>query len=166
MPSSNPTSPPTDAILRARALRLLGRREYARRELGERLMRWGATPEQTARLLDALEADALLSEVRYAESWTRAHLARGDGPRRLRQGLAQAGVDAALIQETLPDDENWAERLETVRRRRFGAAPPADWPAWARQARYLERRGYAPELIRRQVPRPRGGSAPMDAKPD
>ena len=39
MPSSNPTSPPTDAILRARALRLLGRREYARRELGERLMR-------------------------------------------------------------------------------------------------------------------------------
>lgn len=166
MPSSNPTSPPTDAVLRARALRLLGRREYARRELGERLTRWGATPDQTAFLLDALEAQGLLSEARYAESWTRAHLTRGDGPRRLHQGLAQAGLDAALIRQTLPADENWAERLEAARRRRFGSAPPADWPAWARQARYLERRGYAPELIRRQLPRPRGESGPTDAEPD
>jgi regulatory protein len=163
VPSSNPTSPPTDAVLRARALRLLGRREYARRELGERLTRWGASSDQTTRLLDGLEADGLLSEVRYAESWTRAHLARGDGPRRLRQGLAHAGVDASLIDATLSADEDWAGRLEAARRRRFGTAPPADWPAWARQARYLERRGYAPELIRRQLPRPRGGSAPIDA---
>ena len=166
MRSSNPTSPPTDAVLRARALRLLGRREYARRELGKRLLRWGATPDQTALLLDALEAEGWLSQARYAESWTRVHLARGDGPRRLRHGLAQAGLDAALIQQALPADENWADRLESARRRRFGAAPPADWPAWARQARYLERRGYAPELIRRQLPRPRGDAGQPDAWPD
>lgn len=72
--ASNPDSPPNERTLRARALRLLGRREYARREMAERLARWGATNEQAARVLDGLQADGLLSEQRYAESWIRTRL--------------------------------------------------------------------------------------------
>lgn len=163
---SSPASPPNEHSLRARALRLLGRREYARREMAERLARWGATTEQAARVLDGLEADGLLSEQRYAESWIRTRLGRGDGPRRLRHALAQAGLDEDLIEQALPENEDWAARLEAARRRHFGAPPPADWPEWARQARYLERRGYPPELIRQRMPRPGMGPDPGDEAPE
>ncbi|MGB7288642.1 MAG: regulatory protein RecX [Candidatus Macondimonas sp.] len=156
---SNPTSPPTEATLRARALRLLGRREYARREMAERLARWGATPDQAGAVLDRLEADGALSDARYAASWVRGRLGRGNGPRRLHHGLAQAGLAEEVIEQALPDEEDWGERLDAARRRRFGAVPPADWPDWGRQARYLERRGYPPELIRRRLPRPAAGVA-------
>jgi len=156
--SSNLTSPPTEASLRARALRLLARREYARLEMAERLARWGATPEQAGAVLDRLEADGALSDARYAASWVRGRLGRGDGPRRLHHGLAQAGLAEEIIEEALPDGEDWSERLDAARRRRFGTVPPADWPDWGRQARYLERRGYPPELIRRRLPRPVAGS--------
>jgi regulatory protein len=155
---SNPTSPPTEASFRARALRLLARREYARREMAERLARWGAPPEQAGAVLDRLEAEGALSDVRYAASWVRGRLGRGDGPRRLHHGLAQAGLTEEIIEEALPDGEDWGERLDTARRRRFGAVPPVDWPDWGRQARYLERRGYPPELIRRRLPRPASGT--------
>lgn len=151
---SNPISPPTEASFRARALRLLGRREYARREMAERLARWGATPEQAGAVLDRLEADGALSDARYAASWVRGRLGRGDGPRRLHHGLAQAGLAEEVIEQALPEGEDWGERLDAARRRRFGVVPPADWPDWGRQARYLERRGYPPELIRRRLPRP------------
>jgi regulatory protein len=156
--SSNLISPPTEASLRARALRLLARREYARLEMAERLARWGATPEQTGAVLDRLEADGALSDARYAASWVRGRLGRGDGPRRLHHGLAQAGLAEEIIEEALPNGEDWSERLDAARRRRFGTVPPADWPDWGRQARYLERRGYPPELIRRRLPRPVAGS--------
>lgn len=155
---SNPTSPPTEAGFRARALRLLARREYARLEMAARLARWGATPEQAGAVLDRLEADGALSDARYAASWVRARLGRGDGPRRLHHGLAQAGVTEEVIQEALPEGEDWGERLDAARRHRFGAVPPVDWPDWGRQARYLERRGYPAELIRRRLPRPAAGS--------
>lgn len=160
--SSSPTSPPTEASLCKRALRLLGRREYTRREMAERLTRWGADPEQVKLVLGSLQADGLLSEERYAQSWVRYRLERGDGPRRLRNGLSQAGLDQQLIDQALPEDEDWGARLEAVRCRHFGTTPPADWEEWARQARYLERRGYAPELIRRQLPRPIAASASAD----
>lgn len=160
--ASNPDSPPNERTLRARALRLLGRREYARREMAERLARWGATNEQATRVLDGLQADGLLSEQRYAESWIRTRLDRGDGPRRLRYALAQVGLDESLIEQALPKNEDWAARLEATRRRHFGAPAPVDWPEWARQARYLERRGYPPELIRRRLPRPTMDPDPGD----
>ncbi|MDY6917825.1 MAG: RecX family transcriptional regulator, partial [Chloroflexota bacterium] len=39
---------------------------------------------------------------RYAESWIRTRLDRGDGPRRLRYALAQVGLDESLIEQALP----------------------------------------------------------------
>jgi len=54
-------------------------------------------------------------------------------------------VDAALETECL---ESELDRARAVLRGRF-AAPPADAREWARQARFLQTRGFAVDLIRK-----------------
>ena len=100
-------------------------------------------------MLDALEAQGLLSEDRFTEQFVSSRRGRGQGPRRIREELRRHGIADATAAEALgQDDAYWAERASQARSRRFGDAPPADYREWARQARFLERRGFTTEQIR------------------
>ncbi|MCY4220364.1 MAG: regulatory protein RecX [Thiotrichales bacterium] len=128
---------------------MLARREHARGELAAKLAAGGFGPEATERVLDALEAEGLLSEERFTEQFVRSRLDRGQGPRLIREALRQRGIAAAAAKEAVErDDAGWAERASQARSGRFGAAAPADYREWARQARFLERRGFTTEHIR------------------
>ena len=110
-------------------------------------------------MLDALEAQGLLSEERFTEQYVGARVGRGHGPRRIREELLQRGVGAAAAGEALDlDPAFWSGRASRERARRFGEAMPADYREWARQARFLERRGFTPEQIRSALGRPPGGA--------
>lgn len=138
--------------VRSVALRLLARREFAVAELRGRLVRRGYAEVIVEQALDALQADGLLDERRFVESFVATRTARGDGPLKLRRQLAERGVPESLIPEYLDGDEGaWLERLEAVRRKRFGAALPESYGEWARQARFLQRRGFSAEQIRRAL---------------
>ena len=93
-----------------------------------------------------LRARQYLSDARFAESRVHARAARY-GNLRIRQELAQHGValDAAAAQ-ALKDSE--LDRARDVWRRKFGE-PAADAAGRAKQARFLARRGFSPELISR-----------------
>ena len=131
-----------------RALKLLARREHARAELAFKLGD-DASEDAVERVLDALEAQGLLSEQRFTEQYVGARLGRGQGPRRIREDLRRRGIDPTAANEALDrDDAFWSERASQARTRRFGAAAPADYREWARQARFLERRGFTTEQIR------------------
>jgi regulatory protein len=43
---------------------------------------------------------------------------------------------------------DWAATARELRRRRFGVSPPGDYPERARQARFLQYRGFTAEQIR------------------
>lgn len=132
--------------LRARALRLLARRDYSRDELTRRLTRDGDT-EGMEDVLQSLESAGLLSDARYAEHFVASRAARF-GVRRLRQDLRQRGVGEALADEALAaletDDKSRAAALWL---RKFGQAP-ADARDYARQARFLHARGFSADIIR------------------
>jgi len=132
--------------LKARALRLLARREHSRAELAAKLA-VHATTGEVAALLDELADAGLLSDARFAASWLHRHGARF-GCARLRQELRQKGVDEALIGDGLATLPNELERARAVWARKFGQAP-ADARDWARQARFLAQRGFSTETIRR-----------------
>ncbi|QID16507.1 recombination regulator RecX [Nitrogeniibacter mangrovi] len=132
--------------LKARALRLLSGREHSRAELARKLGTQ-ADPDSIEALLDRLEALDLLSDARFADSYVRSRQARL-GDRRLRQELKQKGVaehliDAALHGSTEGED---LERARQVWHKKFGTAP-ADAREWARQARFLQGRGFAADVI-------------------
>lgn len=134
--------------LRQRALRLLARREHSRAELARKLTPYAASPEDLDHVLDALSAATWLDDRRAAESLVRQQ-APGRGLRRLRECLAQRGIDADTTQAVLaPLAEGEADRARALWQRRFGQPPrsPADF---ARQFRFLVGRGFAPDVVQR-----------------
>jgi len=100
-------------------------------------------------VLDALEARGLLSERRFTEQFVGSRSDRGHGPWRIREELRRRGIDDEAAREAVGrDDEYWSEQASQARTRRFGEDAPADYREWARQARFLERRGFTTEQIR------------------
>jgi len=136
--------------LLARALGYLGRREHGRVELARKLEPHAASADELTRLLDELEAKKLLSEGRFAESLARR---RGEryGAALVGAELRQRGVAAELVNDTVGELRRTEMlRAREVWKRRFGAAPASDAERM-KQMRFLARRGFAAEVVRRIV---------------
>ena len=145
----NPAAADSLAV-RQTAERLLARREYATRELRQRLLGRGFDAGMVDEVITVLGEENLLSDERFAETWVHARMRRGDGPLKLRAALAERGIEPALIARLVPEDyDSWVEPMREVREQRFGAPAPANYAEWARQARFLQRRGFPPDHIRR-----------------
>ncbi len=141
MPKRRTDSTPPDA--EAIALRLLARREHSRAELAAKLSQRGIEAGEAEQALDRLEVQGALSEARFVEQLVRARLRQGYGPLRIRRDLAAKGVAPELADAELNvDDDEWTARAEAARRRHFGGELPREQAERARQARFLERRGY------------------------
>ena len=110
-------------------------------------------------MLDALEAQGVLSEERFTGQYVASRIDRGHGPRRIREELRRRGIgDAAANEAVGRDDGFWSGQAARARSKRFGEAMPAEYREWVRQARFLERRGYTTEQIRSALgPPPPGG---------
>jgi regulatory protein len=124
--------------------------------LREKLASRGFGPDEVETTLGALMDDGLLSEDRFVENFVGSHTRRGHGPVWLRAELERRGIASSQITETLASMAvDWVEAAETVRRKRFGAKVPADYKEQARQARFLQYRGFTAEQARatlRKVP--------------
>lgn len=131
--------------LRQRAIGLLARREHSRAELARKLAAHG-TPEEIEATVERMIELGLLCDQRFAEAWVRAKAGRF-GLARLRHDLAQRGIAAELIDAALDGaggDE--LERARMVWQRKFGHAA-VDRREWARQARFLQGRGFSSAVI-------------------
>jgi regulatory protein len=133
--------------VRAGALALLARREYARGELSTALQRKGYASGIVAEALSELAGEGLLNDVRYAESLVRQLAGRGQGPVRIRQALHEAGISPDLTAAALDAGGDWHALATETRRRRFGAEAPSEWPERARQMRFLQYRGFSKDHI-------------------
>jgi regulatory protein len=137
-----------EACTRA-ALDLLARREHSRRELTRKLGARGFSDDMIASALDGLERSGALAEARFTESFVRTRVAKGQGPARIRAELKQRGVADADADGALREAEvDWLATIRAVRLKRFGPEPPRDYRERARQARFLEYRGFDGEQIR------------------
>ena len=139
----------TQPTLRARALRLLGRREFTRQELDKRLRAYAEDLAELQTLLDDLSERGWLSDTRYADALVRKRT--GQYSRRaIAQELKQAGVSedvtAAALAVADPDEE-FAAALALCQRK--FRRPPADQKEKARQIRFLQSRGYSLSLALR-----------------
>jgi regulatory protein len=138
--------------LRQRAIRLLAGREHTRSELTKKLNPY-ATADEILAVLDELQALDLVSDERAAASYVRTHAARL-GRTRLAQALRARGISGELATEQLDTqldtetDNDEFQRAHTLWNRKFGNVPK-DAKDWARQARFLQYRGFSTDVIRR-----------------
>lgn len=128
--------------LRARALRLLARREHSREELRRKLLPHLVEGEDVESLLDDFTQRGWLSDARFAEHSIRAK-SRRFGPLRVAQLLRERGLDEEAIAAGFhAAGEDGIASIEAVWKSRFRARP-ADDRELARQVRFLQGRGFA-----------------------
>ncbi|MFM9269377.1 regulatory protein RecX [Halomonas elongata] len=132
------------------AIRLLARREYARGELRERLAAKGHAAVDIEACLLELEEQGLQSDARFAESFLRSRVARGQGPLKLRAELGRRGIDDDIARQAfaeLTSEVDWFELAAEVLARRFTG--PGETPRErARRERFLAGRGFDFEQLR------------------
>jgi regulatory protein len=132
--------------LRAQAISLLARREYARSELERRLIAKGAPRSEVGLVLDELIAQGYLSDARYARAMA-DRKAGGYSRRSIAEVLKSKGVARADIERALTEAETDDEKaLRALWQRRYGR-PPMDEREKARQVRFLQTRGFALSAI-------------------
>jgi regulatory protein len=134
--------------IRAAAIALLARRDWLTSELSGKLKAAGYDREATAIVIAELVQERLLDDARFAEHYVASRAQRGQGPVRIASELASLGVQRELIDAALASGPDWRAVAGTARRRKFGASPPDSWAEKARQARFLQYRGFSADHIR------------------
>lgn len=132
--------------LRERALGYLTRREYSRAELYRKLQPYAGDEDLDA-LLEDFRQRGWLSDARYVDQMV--HARRGKyGSLKVAHELRSQGVSEELVDKAVAEaaieDKDTALNLW---RKKFGAAPQSR-EEWAKQARYLQSRGFGTEIIR------------------
>ena len=138
-------APDTPVELRARALRLLARREHSRAELARKLAPRAESAAALQALLDALAAKKQLSDERFAEMRTR-QLERKYGAARIRLDLKAKGLDATLVDGVCAAGEAARARAILARKYRVPVTTPKER---ARRMRFLQSRGFSHDSIRK-----------------
>jgi len=145
--SSNADASPRDV-----AIQLLARREYSRAELARKLQQKSFDGDEIDACLNALAEQALQSDARFAESFVRSRIARGQGVIRIKGELRQRGVDQETLSEALAAVEereaiDWFELAKETLARRYDS--PGETPKErAKRERFLATRGFDFEQIR------------------
>ncbi len=146
------TRPPS---LKARALRYLSARDYSRKELAGKLLRFVEDGDDLDALLEWLKEQGFLSDTRFAESLVRRRMGRY-GNSRIRQELKNHQVTDVLPDEAMQElMQTEASRAWEIWERKFGV-PPADAKERARQMRFLQQRGFSSDAIRKVMAKGKG----------
>jgi regulatory protein len=119
---------------RAAAVAHLARRDFASGELRHKLA--------------DLTREGLLDDARYAHNYVASRAGRGQGPLRIGAELRRSGLADALIEAALAGGADWRALALKVRRAKYGPEPPVNWKQKARQARFLQYRGFSSDDIR------------------
>lgn len=133
--------------LRARALKLLARREHTRAELARKLSVHTEDPAELESVLDDCERRGWLSERRVVEQ--RVHTLRTRfGARRIERDLLAKGVSGEAVAGAMSDLKGGElEAAREVWRKKFGGRVPRTPADRARQARFLQGRGFDMDVI-------------------
>ncbi len=145
-----PTKPPT-INLRQRALDYLAKREYSEQELAQKLGRLAQQHELDIEQIPAILADFKqrnwLSDTRFTAQIVHARQAKF-GSARVANELREKGVDDTLIADAvLAVKANELGNATEVWRKKYKAAPNTR-EEWAKQARFLQSRGFGFDVIK------------------
>lgn len=131
-----------------KAVQLLARRDWGRKELAHRLIKY--QPEASRlieQVLDRLTDQGYLSELRFLTSYVNMRRQKGFGPLRIMLELKQRGISESQIAQSVePNAEHWSELAQALARKKQQQAKTS-----IQQMRFLLSRGFNPVQARRAI---------------
>ncbi|MFG6667267.1 regulatory protein RecX [Halomonas sp. HNIBRBA4712] len=148
-----------NATPRGVAIDLLARREYSRAELHQKLLQKAFDEAEILECLNALEEQGLQDDARFAESFVRSRVLRGQGPMRIKMELGRRCIKSDLQSDALrlvaeQERIDWFELAAETLQRRFRTSGASDGERFvppkerARRERFLAQRGFDFDQIR------------------
>ncbi|MGX2041585.1 regulatory protein RecX [Methylocaldum sp. MU1018] len=128
------------------ALRYLSHREYSNLELRQKLCRKGYPEAVVEQVVADLVSQGFQSDSRFAEVFARSRAERGYGLHRIRQELRLRGVDTDGALESARD---WDNLIRKIYVKKYGETLPESFEERAARERFLRRRGFEADQIRR-----------------
>jgi regulatory protein len=137
---------PVKRSLKGRALGYLSRREHSRAELARKLTPFVEEGESLDTVLDALEREGWLSDVRFAESVVHRRSGRL-GTSRIVGELKRNAIDGELVDQLAGDlRDSERARAHAVWSKKFSSLPETAAERM-RQARFLMMRGFSSAAV-------------------
>ena len=132
------------------AIFLLARRDYSTHELKKKLAERGYTEHAYEVVVDDLESMNKVNNERYSQNIVAFRSRRGHGPARIRNELKKSGIARSAIDEAVKGEDapDFLALARAARARKFGADIPKDPKVRAKQARFLQYRGFSTDHIR------------------
>ena len=131
--------------LRARAMDILSRQEISRVGLKRKLAPHAESEEELENVLNEFAERNWQSDQRYAEAYIHSKSSQ-HGSLRLKQALAQQGIDETVSREFMPDKACELQTAVAVLRKKF-KQPATDLKDKQKQARFLAYRGFDMDTI-------------------
>lgn len=131
--------------------------EYSTGEALERLRGWGVTGREAFNIVQRLVNERFIDDERFARAYVRSKINySGWGRVKIRQALAQKGVERELIELALDCEVNidvYHSNLAAALRSKARSMPKVlDADCRARLLRFAIGRGYEPGLVMEMLP--------------
>lgn len=107
-----------------RALRLLERRDYSRKELILKLTEKGEPLEDAEAVADRMTELGVISDERYSRMLVRHYAAKGYGTCRIKQELYRHGIHTDLWEEALEELPTQEEIIDKLFRSKLRSSTP------------------------------------------
>ena len=134
--------------LRQRAFEYLSKREYSTHELAQKLKAFTEETDDLPALLEDFKTRGWLSDKRFTDQLVHARRTKF-GSAKVANELREKGVDEALISHALSEIKvSELENATEVWRKKF-KEPAKSRDEWAKQARFLQSRGFGFEVIKK-----------------
>jgi regulatory protein len=145
---TNKLKQPQQKSLRQRALEYLGKREYSAVELGQKLKTYADESDDIPALLADFKARGWLSDARFTAQLINARKVKF-GSAKVAHELKEKGIADDLIADAISEiKENELGFATEVWRKKFKTVAN-DRHEWAKQARFLQSRGFGFDTIKK-----------------
>lgn len=139
----------TLSLAKSRSLKIINARPMSRKEMRDRLVEKGESPDNAEICADWLVDMGLINDEGYAGSVVRHYAAKGYGVTRIRQELRRHGVPNELWDSALAEMPEQDDKIERFIRARLTA--PDDKAQIKKISDALYRRGYSWDEIKHAI---------------
>ncbi len=129
--------------VKSKTLKYLARRDYARKELREKLSQSGFPEAEINNCLDEFAEKGWQSDQRFAFAYARHRANQGYGPQRIRMELQAKGVSPDEISAALQQEEiDWQDNFRQLFLKKFQGKWSKNASEKAKQLRFFYQRGF------------------------